>query len=160
VSEPAGVNSPGRFRASAHRVAAGGLERHQSNRKLDEIQVPWGVNRWPSKPLIGMESTDTQDHIDQFVLSLIRTGVLLTDVAADLAESLPADAYPGEDPGAVVIEMMSGTIRTVLETVDPDLVAEAAELMELALDQVQEHLRLALSLSRRMHNGVPGRGYG
>jgi hypothetical protein len=107
-----------------------------------------------------MESTDTQDHIDEFVLSLIRTGLLLTDVAADLAESLPPDAYPGEDPGAVVIEMMSGTIRTVLETVDPDLVAEAASLMDLALDQVQEHLQLALCLSKRMHSGAPGRGYG
>ena len=59
-----------------------------------------------------MEFTDTQDHIDQFVLSLIRTGLLLTDIAGELAEALPDDAYPGEEPGAVVIEMMSGTIRT------------------------------------------------
>src|SRR6202020_788789 len=101
-----------------------------------------------------MEFTDTQDHIDQFVLSLIRTGLLLTDVAADLAEALPPDAYPGEEPGAVVIEMMSGTIRTVLETVDPDIISEAADLMDLALDQVQEHLHLALSLSKRMHSGT------
>ena len=107
-----------------------------------------------------MEFTDTQDHIDQFVLSLIRTGLLLTDIAGELAEALPDDAYPGEEPGAVVIEMMSGTIRTGLETVDPELVAEATDMMDLALDQVQEHLQLALSLSKRMHSGAPGRGYG
>jgi hypothetical protein len=107
-----------------------------------------------------MESTETQDHIDQFVLSLLRTGLLLTDVAADLAEALPADAYPGEEPGAVAIEMMSGTIRSVLEPVDPELVADAADLMELALDRVQEHLRLALHLSERMEDGGSGLGYG
>jgi hypothetical protein len=105
-----------------------------------------------------MELTNTP--IDQFVLSLIRTGLVLTDVATVLAESLPADAYPGEEPGAVVIEMISGTIRTVLETVDPDLVAEAADLMELAVDQVEEHLQVARSMSKRMHGGMSGRGYG
>jgi hypothetical protein len=107
-----------------------------------------------------MESTETQDHIDQFVLTLLRTGLLLTDVTADLADALPDDSYPGEDPGAVAIEMMSGTIRSVLDTVDPDLVLEAADLIELALARVQEHLRLALQLSERMQDGVSGRGYG
>jgi hypothetical protein len=107
-----------------------------------------------------MEFIDRQDHIDLFVFSLIRTGVLLTDVAADLAESLPEDAYPGEEPGAVVLGMVSGSIRSVLEKIEPELVEEAAELMELAIDRVEEHLRLALELGKRMHDGVSGIGYG
>lgn len=105
-----------------------------------------------------MESAQTQDHIDQFVLSLLRSGLLLTDIAGDLTESLPADAYPGEEPGAVVIEMMSGTIRSVLETVDPDLVVEATELMELALDRVEEHLRLAYACRSACTAARPGAG--
>ncbi len=107
-----------------------------------------------------MEPTQTQDHIDQFVLSLLRTGLLLTDVAADLAQSLPQDAHPDEDPGAVVIEMLSGTIRSVLETVDPQAVERAADLIEQAVDRVEEHLRLALELSRRMHGPTFRRGFG
>jgi hypothetical protein len=40
---------------------------------------------------------------------------MLSDLGADLVESLPDDAYPGEDTAAVVIQMVIGTIRTVLE---------------------------------------------
>ena len=107
-----------------------------------------------------MEPTETQDHIDQFVLSLLRTGLLLTDVAGDLAQSLPEDAYPDEAPEAVVIEMLAGSIRSVLETVDPLAVEQAADLIEQAVDRVEEHLRLALELSRRMHGRAYRRGFG
>ena len=107
-----------------------------------------------------MELTETQDHIDLFVFSLIRTGMILTDVAADLAESLPEDAYPGEEPGAVVLGMVSGSIRSVLGPVEPELVEACADLMEMAIDRVEEHLRLALELGKRMHDDVPGIGYG
>jgi hypothetical protein len=43
------------------------------------------------------------DHINSFVRELLSTGSMLWEIAADLAETLPADAYPGEEPGAVVI---------------------------------------------------------
>lgn len=102
----------------------------------------------------------TQDHIDQFVVSLLRTGFLLTDLAADLTESLPPEAFPEEDPGIVVIEMLAGSIRSVLETADPELVADSAGLIELAVDRIEEHLHLALELSKRMHADTPVRGYG
>src|ERR1700743_1011178 len=98
MTEPAGVNSPGRLRASAQSRCGRKARASQVQPQIGRILGPVGVNRGPPKPLRGRETTATQDHIDQFVLSLIRTGVLLTDVAADLAESLPADAYPGEDP--------------------------------------------------------------
>ena len=101
-----------------------------------------------------------QDHIDLFVRSLIRTGLLLTDVAAELAESLPAAACPGEEPAAVVLGMVCGSIRSVLETVEPELIEASAELMEMAIDRVEEHLRLALELGRRMQDDLPGIGYG
>ncbi len=111
-------------------------------------------------PLKGMELTEMQDHIDLFVRSLIRTGLLLTDVAAELAESLPSAACPGEEPAAVVLGMVCGSIRSVLETVEPELIEASAELMEMAIDRVEEHLRLALELGRRMQDDLPGIGYG
>jgi hypothetical protein len=108
-----------------------------------------------------MGSTNTQDAIDSFVLELLRTGDMLTGLAADLVEMLPADAYPGEDPAAVVMEMITGTIRTALVEADVGEVERAVELMQEASDRVIEHLRLAVQLRRRMDDARGGRrGYG
>jgi hypothetical protein len=108
-----------------------------------------------------MGSTDTRDAIDDFVLELLRVGDMLTGLAADLVEILPVDAYPGEEPARVVMEMVTGSIRTALREADEDDVQRAVELMATAADRVIEHLRLALELSRRMDgSGGTGRGYG
>jgi hypothetical protein len=102
------------------------------------------------------------DHIEQFVLELLRTGLMLCDLVSDLIESLPPDAYPGEEPGAVVIEMLSGTIATALGSADPREVRRATELIDQAAARTLEHLQLACALSRRMHGGGgdTGRTYG
>ncbi|HZE04457.1 MAG TPA: hypothetical protein VE127_04485 [Solirubrobacteraceae bacterium] len=103
------------------------------------------------------------DDIDGFVVELLRTGVMLSELAADLIESLPSDAYPGEEPGHVILEMMCGTIRTTLASADPRDVRRATELIAQAAQRTIEHLRLAQALSRRVHGeGGPsaGRAYG
>src|ERR1700722_17562570 len=97
-----------------------------------------------------MESPDSDDHVNQFVLQLLRTGLVLSGLAAELIESLPVDAYPGEEPGAVVVEMLSGTIATALRSADPRDVRRATELMDGAVERTIEHLELACALSRRM----------
>ena len=87
---------------------------------------------------------------------------MLWDLAAELADMLPADAYPGEEPAAVVLEMMCGTITTVLGAADPREVRRATELIGDAGERTIEHLRLATELSRRLHgtDGTRGRAYG
>jgi hypothetical protein len=91
------------------------------------------------------------EDVAAFTHELLRAGDILFGVAADIAEELPADAYPGEEPGAVVIEMLVGTISTAVGDADPGDLRRATELMRAARDRVLEHLRLALELSRRMH---------
>lgn len=93
---------------------------------------------------------------------LVGTGIWLSELAADLVEALPDDAYPGEDTGAVVLEMLCGTAATVLGSVDPREVERATELIELARDRTVEHLQLTLEMSRRRHcgNRRRRRGYG
>jgi hypothetical protein len=83
---------------------------------------------------------------------------MLSDLAANLTDALPADAYPGEDTAAVVLEMICGSIATVLETVDRDAVQHATELIELASARMREHLQLTLAMSKRMHGADGGRG--
>ena len=71
---------------------------------------------------------------DGFTTELLRTGCDLTSLAADLIEALPADAYPGEEPAQVVLEMVSGSIRSFLSEADEAEVARATELMAGAVD--------------------------
>jgi hypothetical protein len=96
-----------------------------------------------------MSSTRPQDLIDEFTLELLRTGMVLFDLASDMAEGLPDDAYPDEESGAVVVEMVTGTIRTALETVNDRRLEDATDLIVLARHRVLEHLQLGLELRGR-----------
>ncbi|HTP19236.1 MAG TPA: hypothetical protein VMJ65_06505 [Solirubrobacteraceae bacterium] len=108
-----------------------------------------------------MECPQGEDHIEQFVIELLSTASMLLGVIRDLADALPADAYPDEEPSAVVVEMVFGTIATALGAVDPDDVRTATRLIDLASTQVLEHLQLACALSRRSNaSDHGGRTYG
>jgi hypothetical protein len=86
---------------------------------------------------------------------------MLSELVADLAAALPTDAYPGEEPRAVVLEMLCGTVGTVLTPSDVVDLERATELIGLVAERSLEHLRLACDLSRRMHgDGGAGRNYG
>lgn len=108
-----------------------------------------------------MGSPFPDDHIGRFVFVLLRSGLMLCDLVSDLIAALPADAYPGEEPQDVVIEMLCGTIATALGSADPGDVRRATELIEEAGDRTLEHLRLAVELSGRMRGDEgAGRTYG
>jgi hypothetical protein len=98
-----------------------------------------------------MEPSSTNNHVDQFVIELLRTGAWCCELIDNLVEALPDDAYPGEDKGSVVVEMVRGTITMALASLDDADVVRCSEVMQLARDGVIEHLRLALELSRRVH---------
>jgi hypothetical protein len=98
-----------------------------------------------------VEPRGADDHIDQFVLHLLRTGSMLCELVSGLIEEMPDDAYPGEEPAAVVIEMLCGTIRTSLQSADPCEVRRAIELIDQAGARTVEHLQIACELSRRIH---------
>jgi hypothetical protein len=103
------------------------------------------------------------DHVEEFTRELLGTALWLFDLSADMAESISEDDYPGEEPGAVVVEMVVGSIRTALADTAPERLLDAIELIESARERVLEHLELALALGKRMrgeNNGGPGRGYG
>jgi hypothetical protein len=90
-------------------------------------------------------------QLDRFVHGLMITGGWLMELMSGLSAELPKDAYPGEEPWVVVFEMLSGTIGTAMDTVEPRDLQRATELIDLAAARVEEHLRLACELSHRMH---------
>jgi hypothetical protein len=101
------------------------------------------------------------DHIERFVLELMRTGCMLIGLVSELTEGLPTDAYPGEEAAAVVIEMLCGSIRTALKPADLVDLRRATELIDLAAARTLEHLQLACDLSRRIQgDDERGRTYG
>ncbi len=89
------------------------------------------------------------DVVEAFVTQILRTGLMLTDIAADFAEAMPEDAFPGEHPGRVVIECLSGTAYPIVERAGIDAVRMATELLDEVADRTLEHLRLAIQLKER-----------
>ncbi len=57
---------------------------------------------------------------------------MLSELVADLVDVLPDDAYPGEEPRAVVLEMLCGTVGTVLTHHDVADVERTTEFIGLA----------------------------
>jgi hypothetical protein len=78
-----------------------------------------------------MDVSRVDHHIERFVLELLRTGSMLSGLLGNLVDALPVDAYPGEEPAAVVFEMLCGTIATALDSVDLCDVDRATELIDV-----------------------------
>jgi hypothetical protein len=97
-----------------------------------------------------------ESRLERFVHTLMITGGWLMELMSGLSVELSKESYPGEDPWAVVFEMLCGTIGTALQSAEPRDLQRATELIDLAASRVEEHLRLACELSGRMHE--PGTG--
>ncbi len=97
-----------------------------------------------------MTPSSPADHVQPFVEEVLRTGVMLTDVLGSLLEDLPDDAFPGERPGDVLIEMLVGTVRPAVEAVEERTVVEATALLGAMSDRFVADLRQAMALARRM----------
>jgi hypothetical protein len=88
-----------------------------------------------------------EDPTRALIEELLRTGLTLVDVLSFLIEDLPDEAFPGEDNAAVVLEMLVGSCRPVIDAAgESDRRATTAlvgEIREKALDD----LRLAAKLA-------------
>jgi hypothetical protein len=89
------------------------------------------------------------DHVWSFVEEVLRTGLLLTDVLGGILDELDEDAFPGEQPGDVLIEMLVGTVRPAVEAVDAVTVREATALLGAMSDRFVADLQAALAIARR-----------
>src|SRR5437879_2179590 len=104
----------------------------------------------------GNDSTD--DWTWAFVMQLLRTGLMLHGLLCDLSEDLPEDAFAGEDNGAVLIEMLAGTIRPAAEAAGAQVVRDATALLEASSTRTIEDLRAALALRVAMDRGLQNQG--
>lgn len=81
--------------------------------------------------------------------ALLRTALWLFDVTAALLDELPEDAFPSEDPGAVMIEMLAGSCRPAIDAAGKAGCRAAIELAEAIRENVRKDLRIAAESARR-----------
>jgi hypothetical protein len=94
-------------------------------------------------------SADGTDAAQVLIEELLRTALALGGVLSSLLEELPEGAFPGEENAAVLIEMVVGTCRPVVEAAgEPDCWAATA-LIGAVRDRVLDDLRAAAELSRQ-----------
>jgi len=79
--------------------------------------------------------------------AVLRTGVTLSDLLANLLEELPEDAFPGECHVDVLIEMVAGTIAPAADAAGAATVRHATALLGALRDRVAAHMRAAIDLA-------------
>jgi hypothetical protein len=104
-----------------------------------------------------MRDAEARDWCRDFVMEMLRTGVMFTDLVADLIESLPDDAFPGESITEVVIEMLTGTLRPVIDAAGERSVRSAVALLTASQDRTLADLERLAELIRRREPERPGR---
>ena len=82
------------------------------------------------------------------VEELLRTGLALTDLLASLLEEIPEDAFPGEDSGRVLIEMIVGSCLPAIEAAGERQCWAATALIGAIKDRVLDDLRAAAEIAR------------
>ena len=97
---------------------------------------------------------DSDEFVEAFVWQVIRTGFMIQELLCNLLEDLPEDAFPGEDTGHVLVEMLTGAIRPVAERAGEPLVRQATRLLNASGETVIEDLRAALALRIAMDRGA------
>lgn len=85
---------------------------------------------------------------EELVQALLRTSLSLQDVYVSLIEKLPDDAFPGEDPAEVLLEMVSGSACLAIEAAGLDISRAATALIGAVMDRVLDDLRAAAALAR------------
>jgi hypothetical protein len=83
------------------------------------------------------------DEVREFVEELLRTGCVLTDLLGALLDELPEDAFPGEHPAEVLIEMLTGTVRPVAEAAGAEVVRTTIALLDAVGNRTIADLRAA-----------------
>ena len=89
------------------------------------------------------------DDVRDLSEAVLRAGVLLSDLIANLLDDLPDDALGDETAAEVLIEMMTGTIAPAADAAGTDAVRDTIALLGAMCDRVLGDLASALELAGR-----------
>ena len=80
---------------------------------------------------------------------LLRTAFSLGSIYAPLLADLPEDAFPGEDPGAVLIEMLAGSSLGAAEVIERADWKLTTAFVKAVRESVLSDLRAAAQLTEQ-----------
>jgi hypothetical protein len=80
---------------------------------------------------------------------MLRTALWLFDISTSLLDDLPDGAFPGEDSGEVMVEMLAGSCRPAIDAAGDDGCRIAIELLTSIRENVLNDLRAAAELARK-----------
>jgi hypothetical protein len=92
---------------------------------------------------------EEHDAAQLLIEELLRTAFSLGSVYAPLLADLPEDAFPGEDPGAVLIEMLAGSSLRAAQVIDRADWRSTAALVKAVRESVLSDLRAAAQLAEQ-----------
>jgi hypothetical protein len=92
--------------------------------------------------------TDALEATEELVQVLLRTSLSLQDLYVSMVEGIPDDAFPGEDPAEVLLEMISGSACQAIEAAGLEVSRAATALIGAVLDRVLDDLRAAAALAK------------
>jgi len=83
----------------------------------------------------------------ELIGELLRTGLTFVDLLSSLLEEIPEDAFPGEDSGLVLIEMVTGSCLPAVAAAGESECRAATALIGAVRDRALDDLRRASELS-------------
>jgi 23S rRNA G2445 N2-methylase RlmL len=92
--------------------------------------------------------TDALEATEELAGVLLRTSLSLQDIYVSMLEEVPANAFPGENPAEVLLEMISGSATLAIEAAGLELSRAATALIGAVMDRVLDDLRAAAALAR------------
>lgn len=87
---------------------------------------------------------------ERLVMELVRSGLIFSDTLAAMIDQIEASgAYPGENPGEVVIAMAAGSVHAELRGQPRQDVEHAIDLIVDARDRLITDLKLTAEIAGR-----------
>jgi hypothetical protein len=96
-----------------------------------------------------MELEITRDLVEE----VLRTAMALEDVIVSLLEDLPDDAFPGEDNGLALLEMIVGSVHPATAAAGSADTRTATALVVAIRERVLADLRAAAVLAGERERG-------
>ncbi len=131
------------FRYTWDDVPSASRKAKPSWRRTQTISAPRGELRRRAT----REDMVPHDAVRDLVETILRTSLMLSGVFCDLIEDLPEDAFPDEDAGEVLLEMLIGTITPAAAAAGPRAVAQTVALLGAIGDRTIDDLRAAAVLA-------------
>jgi len=88
------------------------------------------------------------EDVRAFTEEVLRTGLVLIDLLSTLVDDLPDDAFPGEEPAKVLVDMLAGSMQPAADAAGAEAVLRGTALVGALLDRALADVQTAAKMAR------------